>query len=277
MTELLTEVFGHRVLQVIEEWRVVDRWWAPDETIDREYVVADIDDGRRCVFMRENDGPWTFVTEEERTVAHLAPPDQAHVDSLRTAPIADEILDVTWGLWGVELAEWQAIQRLVNAGFVHPKVLTIMFAIIEGESGSYTKAWHANVARDSAGKIVRKTEDGAEYMQIKSIDLGFIQRNVNVTDEWVEIHKDAMRDYVENLFSLYPNLALASESAEIAFDLYSERGFQPWYAYKPTEHQFVLKKRRAARAIANMTNRLYVGRLEEDGGNFPILDYRDQT
>ena len=209
--------------------------------------------------------------------AVLAAPDQAHVDDLRTATITEEIRDVTFGLWGAELAEWQAIQRLVNAGFLHPKVLTIMFAIIEGESGSYLKAWHANVKRDAEGKIFRKVEDGASYMQIQSVDLGFIQRNVNVTDEWVEIHPEAMRDYIENLFSLYPNLALASESSEIAFDLYSERGFQPWYAYRPLEHQFVLKKRRAARAIANMTNRLYVGRLEEDGGNFPILDYRDQT
>jgi hypothetical protein len=207
----------------------------------------------------------------------IHPPVQAHVDELRVGLITEELRDVTFGLWGVELAEWQAIQRLVNAGFLHPKVLTIMFAIIEGESGSYTKAWHANVARDSDGKIVRKEDAGAAYMQIKSVDLGFIQRNVNVTDEWVEIHPEAMRDYIENLFSQYPDLALASESAELAFDLYSERGFSPWYAYKPTEHQFVLKKKRAARAIANMTNRLYVGRLEEDGGNFPILDYRDQT
>lgn len=205
--------------------------------------------------------------------------DTADVDVLRRTLITEELRGITYDFDGVELKEWQAIQRLYRAGFKDLIVLGIMFAIIEGESGSFTKAWHANVKRDDAGKIVRKEEAGATYMQITSIDLGFIQRNVNVTDEWVEMHPEAMGEWVNQMWDMYPNLTDAQQSAEAAYDLYQLRGFQPWYAYKPGTTGFYGKKRRAGKAIANFYERTQVGNLAEvelDAGKFPLLDYVDQ-
>lgn len=202
-----------------------------------------------------------------------------HVDELRRTLIAEEIRGITYDFDGVELAEWQAIQRLYRAGFKDLVVLGIMFAIIEGESGSFTKAWHANVKRDENGMIVRQQTDGVDYMQVQSIDLGFIQRNVNVTDEWVEMHPEAMGEWVNQMWDMYPNLSDAQLSAEAAYDLYQLRGFQPWYAYKPGTTAFYGKKRRAGKAIANFYERTQVGTLAQvdlDAGKFPRLDYVDQ-
>lgn len=212
-------------------------------------------------------------------VATLFPPDQAHVDNLRLATIAEEIRGVTYDFDGVELREWQAIQRLYRAGFTDLITLGHMFAIVEGESGSYTKAWHANVTRDAEGMILRKTEDGVDKMQIKSIDLGFIQRNVNVTDVWVEMDPEAMAEWVNQMWDAHPHLADAQLSAEAAFDLWTDRGFQPWYAYKPGTQGYYQKKRRAGKAIANFYERTQVAQLagiDLDAGKFPILDFVDQ-
>jgi hypothetical protein len=40
----------------------------------------------------------------------------------------EERRNVTYGLWGEELPQWMAIQRLVLAGFHDPRVLLNMFA-----------------------------------------------------------------------------------------------------------------------------------------------------
>lgn len=191
----------------------------------------------------------------------------------------EEIMHITWDLDGVELAEWQAIQRLYRAGFHDMLTLGTMFAIIEGESGSFTKAWHANVNRDSAGNIVRDNRAGEDYMCITSIDLGFIQYNVNVDNQFVPMDASYMQAYVDALWIHYPELADAQQSSEKAYDLFVDRGFLPWYAYKPGTLGFYQKKRRAAKAIGDWYLRTQVAKLAdipEDGGKIPRLKFMDQ-
>jgi hypothetical protein len=138
-----------------------------------------------------------------------------------------EIRGVTFGFDGEQLEPQQAAQRLYKAGFKDAKVLAIMWAILEGESARYLKAWHHNVARDDDGSIIR---DDIGRFAVKSTDLGFIQRNVvhsppkKVTDAESPV-------FVESLFTANPDLARGDKSAEIAFALYQDRGYQPWYAY----------------------------------------------
>jgi hypothetical protein len=193
----------------------------------------------------------------------------------------EEIQHVTWDLDGTELAEWQAIQRLYRAGFQDMLTLGTMFAIIEGESGSYTRAWHANVTRTTDNnEIVRDSRNGIDFMCIESIDLGFIQYNVKAGPQWIAMTVDAMAIFVDAQFAKRPELADAQLSSEIAHDLFIDRGFQPWYAYKPGTIGFYQKKRRAAKAIGDWYLRTQVGRLahvSEDGGNFPRLKFIDQS
>ena len=140
-----------------------------------------------------------------------------------------EIRGVTYGLDGEQLAPLQAAQRLFKAGFKDAKVLAIMWAILEGESGRYLKAWHHNVERNEDGSIKERTPG---MMIVRSTDLGFIQRNV-VIQGGVEIAmtESASGVLVESLFAANPDLARGDKSAEIAFALYQDRGYQPWYAY----------------------------------------------
>lgn len=183
----------------------------------------------------------------------------------------EEIRDVTWGLWGEELAHWQTVQRLVLGGFHDPRALLNMFAIIEGESGEYTKAWHANVARDPETKnIVR---DASGRMTVKSVDLGFVQMNVVLpTPAKMEMTPEAMRPFVEGMFEEYPDLARADTSAVLAYELYVRRGFQPWYAYKPGTDAFKNKKRYGVKAIADYLLRTQVGKID---GKLPRLEWVD--
>lgn len=169
----------------------------------------------------------------------------------------EEIRDVTWGLWGVELKEWQAIQRLYLAGFRDAQILAKMFAVIEGESGSYTKAWHANVMRESVSKGILYDSQGR--MTIKSVDLGFIQRNVALpAPVAVDPTPEAMKPVIEELFERYPRLARADHSSEEAWLLFQDRGFSPWYAYKPGTPEFKAKVKRGAKAVGNYLNRVLV-------------------
>lgn len=199
----------------------------------------------------------------------------------------EEIRDVTYGLWGSELPEHSAIQRLVKAGFPiwvpshldiaepHSPLLD-MFAIIEGESGSYLRAWHMNVLRDPpiTGDIVRDSEG---RMTVRSIDLGFIQRNVDMADEKLPMTEEASKAFVDAKFVQYPQLARADLASMVAFDLWQDRGFKPWYAYKPGTDGFRLKKRRAAKAIGNYLLRSFVGKVDDTGAlgtRFPELIFR---
>ncbi len=196
----------------------------------------------------------------------------------------EHINKINYGFGGVELAEWQAIQRLVRSGFVDLRILGIMFAIVEGESGSYTRAFHCNVDRtlDANGNqdlIVRKQINGIDHMFVKSIDLGFMQFNTDLpgTGQWVEMNEEAVAEFVNQMFDAEPWKADAQLSSERAYEMYLQRGFQPWYAYKPDDVRFQEKKRRAGKAIANYYLRTQVPKLPIDNGKFARVELVDQT
>jgi hypothetical protein len=156
--------------------------------------------------------------------------------------MAQEIRGQTWDLDGVQLQPFQAAQRLYNAGFKDAKILVEMCAIY-GESGWYLKAWHHNVERDEDGQI---SLDDSGRMTIKSTDLGFIQKNyIWLTP--VKCQPIEGQFWADKGFELRPDLAKGDSSADIAYDLYQLRGFQPWYAHAYwTRH-----KARSVEAVAD--------------------------
>lgn len=175
----------------------------------------------------------------------------------------EEIRGVTWDLWGKELSHEQTIQRIVNAGFpIKGGVALKMFAIVEGESGEYQKAWHANVARHQDGAIIRGTSNS---MCVKSIDLGFMQFNIPIGLVWVPMEKDQVTTFVEGMFAKNQWAADPVESAERAFELWTNRGFQPWYAFKPDTDAWRLKLKYGAEAFANWLVHAHVGKDPETG------------
>lgn len=194
----------------------------------------------------------------------------------------EEIFGITWGLAGNELSHEQAIQRIVKAGFPiwdaepspHSPAL-IMFAIVEGESGEYTRAWHCNVDRwpedendtipfqglvkryeqmpDMSMRLIPLGEHrDLEFMRVQSIDLGFLQRNKAV-GEFVEMGGEAVSDFVIAQFDKYPELQQADTAAKDAYDLWisSGKNFKRWYAYKPGTEAFHLKMTYGAKAFGN--------------------------
>lgn len=159
----------------------------------------------------------------------------------------EEIRGITWDLAGEELKPWLACQRLYKAGFKDAKTLAIMWATIESESGGYLKAWHHNVVRNEDGSI-QKTADG--LMVVKSTDLGFIQKNiVHNPQVLLPVAGDQSKLFVEDLFAANPDLARADQAAVIAFNMWKQRGFQPWYAY--TNGHYKKNLGRATVAVAN--------------------------
>ena len=197
----------------------------------------------------------------------LRPGDDAIEAAFRTATLIEEIRGVTWDLWGQELSHEQAIQRIIVSGFpIKGGIALKMFAIVEGESGEYQRAWHANVERLPDGIIKRYDAQGlidpeGEYMKVKSIDLGFMQFNVEVSpDALIRMTKADMDTYVDNWFTVRAELADPWESAALAYDLWLRRGFQPWYAYRPGTEPFALKMRYGALAFSNWLVHSYVGR-----------------
>lgn len=154
--------------------------------------------------------------------------------------MAEEILGITWGLDGEELKPWQAAQRLYKAGFKDAKILATMWAIMESESGGFLKAWHHNVVRNEDGTILRSEDN---LMEIKSTDLGFIQKNiVHSPHEIIPIDANQSQLFVDLLFNAFPELARGDESAIIAWNLYKFRGFQPWYAWSNGSYQKSLER-----------------------------------
>lgn len=154
-----------------------------------------------------------------------------------------------------------------------------MFAIVEGESGSYTRAFHCNVNRtqDEEKLIVRKQINGVDFMKVNSVDLGFMQFNTPIPgDTWVQMTTDAVSDFINRLFEDEPWKADAQESSERAYELYLRRGFQPWYAWKPDDPRFHEKKRRAGKAIANYYLRTQVPKLPIDKGHFAEVIFRQR-
>lgn len=188
----------------------------------------------------------------------------------------EHINKINYGFGGVELSEWQAIQRLVRAGFSDIRVLGTMFAIVEGESGSYTRAFHCNVNRDDNGMIVRNKIDDVDHMHVNSVDLGFMQFNTDLPDsgEWIEMHEEAVAEFINTLFDEEPWKADAQLSSERAYELYLRRGFQPWYAYRPEDPRFLEKKRRAGKSIANYYLRTQVPKLPIDNGKFAEVEFK---
>ena len=143
--------------------------------------------------------------------------------------MTEEIKGITWDLDGAHLMPRLAAQRLYDAGFEDAKLLTTMWAVIDGESGGYLKAWHHNVKRNDDGSIFK---NAAGNMLVKSTDLGFIQKNVvHASPVELPVTGGEAKDFVDMLFKIYPELARGDESAKIAHQMYMQRGFEPWYAY----------------------------------------------
>lgn len=193
----------------------------------------------------------------------------------------EHINKITYGFGGVELAEWQVIHRLVKSGFVDLRVLGTMFAIVEGESGSYTRAFHCNVDRtlDVNGKpdlIVRKQINGIDHMFVKSVDLGFMQFNTDLpgVGQWIAMIEETVVEFINKMFEAEPWKGNAQLSSEHAYELYLQRGFQPWYAYKPGDIHFQEKKRRAGKAMANYYLRTQVPKLPIDNGRYAEVVFK---
>lgn len=191
----------------------------------------------------------------------------------------EEIPGITFAFEGEELPEWMAIQRLYRGGFTDPRILLVMFAIIEGESGSFLQAWHMNVERNPEGGIVRYgIENELQHMRVKSIDLGFCQFNVVVPpNTFLEMTQEEVSLFVADKFEENPRLIQADTSSEDAFEMHSRRGFTPWMAYKPGTPEFKLKKRRACKALANWLCRTQVGRMPIDDNYYPHLDFDSEV
>jgi hypothetical protein len=48
---------GKRVLAVVDEWRVVDRWWT-EAPINRVYLELELEDLDRITVYKEGKGEW---------------------------------------------------------------------------------------------------------------------------------------------------------------------------------------------------------------------------
>lgn len=140
--------------------------------------------------------------------------------------MAEEIRGATWDLDGAQLLGAQAANRLYYAGFNEAKVLTEMLATLYAESNWFLKAWHHNVLRNEDGTIKR---DADGKLVVISTDLGFIQRNV-VHSPTVHVSDDAAKSFTDTLFAKFPELANGKLSSQIAWNLYRDRGWTPWYA-----------------------------------------------
>lgn len=150
----------------------------------------------------------------------------------------EEIRGVTYDFTGERLFPFQAAQYLYQAAslkagqqfypFREAKTLMTACAVMGGESLWYLKAWHANVARNPDGTINRPQPG---MLTIKSIDLGWIQRNADIED--VDILDEDVEPLVQELFSSgdYAYLDRPARAAEEAARLFIARGWQPWYAY----------------------------------------------
>lgn len=164
----------------------------------------------------------------------------------------EEHRGITYDFTGERLEPWQAVQRLYRAGFVDAKELAIGYAVMMGESGRYLRAWHHNVVRHEDGSI-KLTQDG--LMTVKSTDLGFIQRNVPHNPQvLLPVEGDQSRLFVEDLFGAFPQLARGDESAKLAFSLYKQRGWTPWYAHTNGSYKRSLPQ--ACVAVGNFLDRV---------------------
>ena len=174
--------------------------------------------------MTEPDG-YEFIEYDDETVPHRV---AYAVQTLAR----EEIRGVTWDIGGWRLYPRQKAEFAYAGGFVDAVELYTAIATFDAESGGYVEAWHINVARTDDGKI-RRDDDGR--FTAKSIDLGWIQRNVPLGDRLV--HDADAATLAEETFDLNPDLRRPLKSAEIARDLFEARQragqnpWGPWYAY----------------------------------------------
>lgn len=162
-------------------------------------------------------------------------------------PSAQAPHGIIWSLDGPQLAPWQAADRLYQGGFTDPLLLAEGCAVMKAESGWYLKAWHINPVYDEDGMIV---VDETGLMTVKSVDLGFIQRNVPTPNVKVEMAPGPAQAFVDGLFKANPKLSNGVESSKIAFQLYQQRGWQPWYAWTNGFHRQYLDD--GALAVGNL-------------------------
>jgi hypothetical protein len=156
--------------------------------------------------------------------------------------MSEEIRGVTWDFGDKPaLYPFQAAQYLYNARvevnttsgpqalfpFRDAKVLCKACAVMGGESGWYTGAWHANVRRNTDGTIARPQPG---YLTVNSVDLGWIQRNADIDN--VEIADGDVKTLVEGLFNdpTYGYLDRPALAANEAARLFVARQWKPWYA-----------------------------------------------
>jgi hypothetical protein len=163
---------------------------------------------------------------------------------------------ITWDLAGTRLKDWQAADFLDRAGFGKhgPLVLVDGVATMIAEAGLHLRAFHLNVDRDSDGRIVR---DSQGRMHVKSADLGWIQKNTP-SDRHIPVTEEAAAELVAELFEEHPNLAKPLPSALVAYALYKERGYQPWYGYAH-------RAAHMGQAVLSVANYLAVKRGLKDG------------
>lgn len=171
------------------------------------------------------------------------------------------IKDVTHGFAGPRLDGWQLAQRGYRAGFTDAKVLAIFVAVMRAESGGYLRAYHNNVAREEDGSISRfEAEDGTQLMQVRSTDLGLIQRNVpHDPPRMIAMDGQSVAFFINELFAEHSDLANGQESADVARTLYVRsvregRPWAPWVAYRNGGYRNGLPS--ACTAIANYLDKI---------------------
>lgn len=136
---------------------------------------------------------------------------------------------IIWDLDGARLLPWQAADRLYQGGFTDPLLLAEACSVMKAESGWYLKAWHINAVYNEDGTLKK---DAGGRITVKSVDLGFIQKNVVMPGgSLLEPTPEAADQLIDSLFKSNPKLANGIESSKIAFQMYQQRGFQPWYAW----------------------------------------------
>lgn len=209
----------------------------------------------------------------------------------------EEIRGVTWDLQvagdGEDMPNWMIFRRLAATPFWHegPNTVLNMFAITQGESGGWLKAYHLNVEREPADanghRLIKRyppaTTGGPDRMMVKSVDMGLMQINMVQNPPFLlDMTQAAVTTWMISMYEQYPGLARADESLEIAWQKYKNNkaaggsGYGPWYAYQPGTDRWRMKKRYGSQAMAEFLIRDYVGKVDATGhpsNYYPRLEF----
>ena len=209
----------------------------------------------------------------------------------------EEIRGVTWDLQvagdGEDMPNWMIVRRLAQSPFwaEGPNVVLNMFAITQGESGGWLKAYHLNVEREPADanghRLIKRypplEPGGPDRMKVKSVDMGLMQINIVLpVPMLIDMTTDAITVWMQKMYSDRPDLARADESIEIAWQKYKNNkaaggtGYGPWYAYQPGTDRWRMKKRYGSQAVAEFLLRDYVGKVDATGhpsNYYPRLEF----